>query len=301
MQALSLYKDQFKMYLQIEKNASPYTIKEYLLDLDEFFLFMQKEQIDQLSDVNDACVRLFLMDLYDRSLSRRTIARKLSALRTFFKFLEREHVVTDNPFMGSRLPKQDKKLPNFLYQEELAQLFEVSDDSEPLGQRDQALLELLYATGMRVSECHGLTLKDVDLSLHTVKVLGKGNKERYIPFGSYAHTALKRYINDGRERLRKNNEVDVVFLNAKGKPLTTRGMRLILNKLTEKAALTVHVHPHMLRHTFATHLLNAGADLRSVQELLGHADLSSTQLYTHVTKDRLKDVYNHSHPRAKKQ
>lgn len=300
MQAFSMYKDQFKMYLQIEKNASEYTIKEYLHDIDQFFLFMQKEQINEINEVDDACVRLFLMDLYEQSLSRRTVSRKLSALRTFFKFMERERCVSDNPFMGTRLPKQDKKLPDFLYQEELIKLFDVSDLNDPLGQRDQALLEVLYATGMRVAECQGLRLKDVDLSLNIVKVLGKGQKERYIPIGSYAEVALMRYINDGRQTLQQNNETEVLFLNARGKPLTTRGMRLILNKLTEKAALTVHVHPHMLRHTFATHLLNEGADLRSVQELLGHAHLSSTQLYTHVTKDRLKDVYDHSHPRAKK-
>nr|WP_156321319.1 site-specific integrase [Halolactibacillus sp. JCM 19043] len=155
MQAFSMYKNQFKMYLQIEKNASYYTIKEYLHDIDQFFLFMQKEQINEMNEVDDACVRLFLMDLYEQSLSRRSVSRKLSTLRTFFKFMEREHYVSDNPFMGTRLPKQDKKLPEFLYQEELSKLFEVSDLTDPLGQRDQALLELLYATGMRVSECQG--------------------------------------------------------------------------------------------------------------------------------------------------
>ncbi|GEN55768.1 tyrosine recombinase XerC [Halolactibacillus alkaliphilus] len=300
MQAFTSLKNQFKMYLQVEKNASTYTIKEYILDVEQFFVFLTKEGIQSVKEVDDACVRLFLMHLYDQSLSRRSVARKLSTLRTFFKFLEREQYVLDNPFRGTRLPKQSKKLPNFLYREELEQLFEVSDLSQPLGQRDQALLELLYATGMRVSECQMLTLSDIDFSLHTVKVLGKGRKERYIPVGTYAEAALTRYIKNGRGQLIKDNKTDAVFLNAKGNPLTVRGMRLVLNKLADQAALTAHVHPHALRHTFATHLLNEGADIRSVQELLGHAHLSSTQLYTHVTKDRLKDVYMNSHPRAKR-
>lgn len=302
LRSFSSEKQSFKLYLQVEKNASIHTLTHYLKDLDQFFIFLETEGIDQLSLVDEAVVRLFLMQLYDEKLNRRTVARKLSTLRMFYRFLERENKVTENPFLLTHLPKQDKKLPHFLYQEELTKLFLVSDLETPTGQRDQALLELLYATGMRVSECQQLELIDFDFYLHTVKVLGKGRKERYIPFGSFAEQALKRYIDKGRlELLAKAKEShQAVFLNARGNPLTTRGMRLILNKLVEKAAVSIHIHPHVLRHTFATHLLNEGADLRSVQELLGHEHLSSTQIYTHVTKDRLRDVYMNSHPRAKR-
>nr|WP_067838902.1 tyrosine recombinase XerC [Amphibacillus sediminis] len=289
------------MYLQIEKNVSTYTLTYYNQDIEAFFLFMSKEKIESLTDVDDRLVRLFLTDLYAKKLGRRSVSRKISSLRTFFKFLEREGIVGTNPFLSVSLPKVERSLPHFLYQEELKQLFEVSQLDDPLGQRNQALLELMYGTGIRVSECQSLTVDAIDFSLQTVLVLGKGRKERYVPFGSFAAIALEKYINDGRAHLVKQhaNDSNMLFLNAKGNPITTRGIRFILNKLVKDAALTIHVHPHALRHTFATHMLNEGADLRAVQELLGHEHLSTTQIYTHVTKDRLKEVYMKSHPRAK--
>lgn len=292
--------ESFIEYLQIEKNASPYTIKYYLNDLETLFEFLRIEGITDLSDVDHNTVRLFLTVLYDRKLSRRSVSRKISSLRSFFRFLEREKIVTTNPFIQVTLPKANTKVPGFLYMEELEKLFEVSDLTDPLGQRDQAMLETLYATGMRVSECQGLLLESIDFSIGTMFVKGKGRKERYLPFGQFAESSLKTYINEGREKLlaKANTSSNVVFLNARGNPLTARGMRLILNKMVKQAALTVHVNPHKLRHTFATHMLNEGADLRTVQELLGHENLSSTQIYTHVTKDRLRSVYMNSHPRA---
>ncbi|WP_407058287.1 tyrosine-type recombinase/integrase [Tigheibacillus jepli] len=199
------------------------------------------------------------------------------------------------------MPKMDKPVPGFVYKEELEQLFAANDTSKPLGQRDQALLELLYATGIRVSECQQLKLGDIDFSIGTIFVTGKGRKQRYVPFGSFAQRALENYIDNGRKALLAKSKAvsDVIFLNARGLPLSTRGMRKILDKMVERAALTIHIHPHKLRHTFATHMLNEGADIRTVQEMLGHENLSSTQIYTHVTKDYLRKVYMNSHPRAK--
>ncbi|MFC3040319.1 tyrosine recombinase XerC [Virgibacillus xinjiangensis] len=291
---------QFVEYLQIEKNASPYTVKYYQNDLEKFFLFLSAEGIDGLEHVDYRVVRLFLTGLYHQRLSRRSVSRTISSLRSFYRFLQREEKITTNPFMHVSLPKQDQPIPGFLYAEELEKLFEVSDLTDPLGQRNQAILEVLYATGIRVSECKNLSLSHIDFTIGTLFVKGKGRKERYVPFGSFASTVLDTYIRDGREQLMKKRGVatDTVFLNARGNPLTERGIRLILNKMVERAALTVHLHPHKLRHTFATHMLNEGADLRTVQELLGHENLSSTQIYTHVTKNHLRDVYLNSHPRA---
>jgi integrase/recombinase XerC len=290
----------FMEYLQIEKNASPYTIKFYQDDLDSFFMFLQREGISDLEDVNYASIRIYLNALYEQKLARRSVSRKLSSLRTFFRFLEREKFVKANPFLNVSLPKTEKKLPSFLYEEEINKLFDISDLQTPLGQRDQALLEILYATGIRVSECVSLTLESIDFSIGTILVMGKRRKERYVPFGEYASIALQQYIHNGRKVLleKSSANTNALFLNAQGGPLTTRGVRYILDEMVKRAALTVHVHPHKLRHTFATHMLNAGCDLRSVQELLGHENLSSTQIYTHVTKDHLRNIYNKSHPRA---
>ncbi|HLS61427.1 MAG TPA: tyrosine recombinase XerC [Virgibacillus sp.] len=291
----------FIEYLQIEKNASPYTIQFYKKDLENFSEFLIQEDIHDAKEIDQSVVRLYLTELYNKNLSRRTVSRIISCLRGFYKFLERENMVASNPFMLITLPKVSKPLPGFLYEEELVKLFEINDLSDPLGQRDQAIIETLYATGVRVSECQGLLIDDIDFTVGSMFIRGKGGKERYVLFGQFAADALHTYLNDGRKGLLKKGDpnTDTVFLNARGTPLTTRGIRLILNKMVEKAALTIHVHPHKLRHTFATHMLNEGADLRTVQELLGHDNLSSTQIYTHVTKDRLRNVYMNSHPRAR--
>lgn len=293
--------EQFSLYLKIEKDVSPYTLKYYNQDIDDFKVFLNREQIFGFADIDDRVVRFFLTYLYQRKLSRKSVARKISSLRTFYKYLEREKVMTSNPFLTVSLPKTEQTLPHFLYEEEIKELFSISDLTTPLGQRNQALLEIMYATGIRVSELVNLTIDAIDFSLETILVMGKGRKERYIPFGSYAKDAISLYISEGRQVLLKKNSAgtDYLFLNSNGKQLTTRGVSYILNKIVDEAATTIHIHPHALRHTFATHMLNAGADLRSVQELLGHDHLSSTQVYTHVSKDRLKDVYMKAHPRAK--
>jgi integrase/recombinase XerC len=294
------YLEKFTEYLQIERNYSHYTIVYYSQDLEEFVAFMKRQLIDSYAIVTYTEARLYLTELYNRKLGRKTVSRKISSLRSFFKYLMREQVVKDNPFAIVSLPKKEQKIPQFLYEKELKQLFHNCDKKTPLGLRNQAILELLYATGIRVSECCKLQLEDIDFSIGTILVQGKGKKQRYVPFGSFAQEALEAYINSSRNELlnKSDKENCTLFLNFRGGPLTERGVRLILNELIKEASMTIHISPHVLRHTFATHMLNEGADLRSVQEMLGHSHLSSTQIYTHVTKDRLKSVYMAHHPRA---
>ena len=290
----------FVEYMRIEKNYSANTLKHYQLDLAEFNQFVQQEAIVDLKSVTYSDARLFLTELTKRKLSRKSLSRKISCLRSFYKFLVREKIVEENPFVLLSLPKKEQRLPRFLYENEMDSIFAAIDTNEQLGKRDLALLELLYSTGIRVSECTAIKLDELNFSLGVVLVHGKGKKDRYVPFGEYAKTALEQYINETRVELMSKFKQShpILFINGRGKPLTDRGIRYILDKIIHKASATASLHPHMLRHTFATHLLNNGADLRSVQELLGHAQISSTQIYTHVTKDKLKSVYQNAHPRA---
>ncbi|WP_226643917.1 tyrosine recombinase XerC [Mesobacillus subterraneus] len=289
----------FIEYLQIEKNYSQYTIEHYQHDIREFFLFMSEQGLNSLDEVEYADTRIYLTKLFDHQLSRKSVARRISCMRSFYKFLLREKMVGDNPFSLVSIPKLEKRLPDFFYEEELSQLFKACETESPIGKRNKALLELLYATGIRVGECCKITLKDIDLSLSTVLIHGKRKKDRYVPFGSFAQDAIEDYIKNGRTDLLKTKEDHGhLFLNFRGGPLTDRGIREILNKLIEKSALTGKIHPHKLRHTFATHMMSNGADMRTVQELMGHAFLSSTQVYTHVTKEHLRNIYMSHHPRA---
>ncbi|MFN7250850.1 MAG: tyrosine recombinase XerC [Anaerobacillus sp.] len=288
----------FIRFLQVEKNFSNHTVYNYKKDIEHFSSFMKQHSIFSYAAVSYVFVRLYLTELYALNLKRKTVARKISSLRSFFKFLLVEEGVKENPFALATIPKQESRLPTFLYEDELSGLFTVSELTTPLGQRNQALLELLYGTGIRVSECCNIQIQDIDFQIGTVKVLGKGRKERYIPLGSYAVEAIHTYINDGRKKLLKSEKGSTLFLNYRGEKLSRSGVRKILEDLVNKAAISVHISPHVLRHTFATHMLNEGADMRSVQELLGHSHLSSTQMYTHVTKEHLKNVYTSFHPRA---
>ncbi|MBM4763943.1 tyrosine recombinase XerC [Bacillus sp. B15-48] len=289
----------FIEYLQIEKNCSQYTIKHYQHDITDFFMFMDEQAILDVKAVQYSDVRIYLTKLFEQRLSRRTVARRISCLRSFYKFLHREKLVEENPFSLVSIPKAEKRLPGFFYEEEMELLFESCETNTPLGKRNKALLELLYATGIRVSECCKLRLKDVDFYLSTILVQGKGNKERYVPFGSFAHDELENYIHTSRNDLLNGREDHgFLFVNFRGGALTDRGVREILNKLFEKSAISGKIHPHKLRHSFATHMLNHGADMRTVQELLGHAFLSSTQVYTHVTNEHLRQTYMSTHPRA---
>lgn len=289
----------FITYLQIEKNYSPYTIEFYTQDINQFFHFMKDQVIDKLEDVSQSDVRIYLTELFSQQLARKTIARKISSLRSFYRFLLREKVVENNPFSAVSIPKLEKRLPDFFYEEELQQLFLSCDTNTPLGLRNKALLELLYATGIRVGECTKIQLSDIDFSVSTVLVRGKGQKERYVPFGSFAHQALEAYIKTGRNKLMKNTSThSYLFVNYRGGILTDNGVRDILNKMMDTSSSQGKIHPHKLRHSFATHLLANGADMRTVQELLGHAFLTSTQIYTHVTNEYLKKTYMSYHPRA---
>lgn len=289
---------QFITYIQLEKNYSALTSEAYQQDLQEFFSFLKQEQVTTLEEVEYVHARLFVTQLYNEEKARATISRKISSIRSFFRFLNREFQLNDASFQSLYHPKKESRLPRFFYEEELKMLFEANEGETPKEKRELAILELLYATGIRVSELTSIQLKDVDFSLSILRVMGKGRKERYVPFGQFAHEALQLYVTDARPILMKKQQHNSLFVNMRGEPLTARGVRYILNEMVKKTELTTTIYPHMIRHTFATHLLNQGADLRTVQELLGHASLSSTQVYTHVTKEHLRNTYMNAHPRA---
>jgi len=283
--------DKFIRYLEIEKNYSGHTILNYKLDLESFKSFLgspepEPDKIDYLT------LRKYLAVLKEKNLANRTVNRRLSALRSFFKFLTREGLVKTNPILSLSSPKLEKHLPMFLTEEEVAKLIDSVLPKDERGFRDRAILETFYSTGIRIAELAGLSKDDIDFIGGIVKVMGKGKKERIVPIGDKAMSALRDYFT------KRKKESEAVFLNKNGKRITTRGVRNIVDKYIHLAGMKHGVSPHTLRHSFATHLLNRGADLRSVQELLGHANLSTTQIYTHLTTDRLKNVYDKTHPRA---
>jgi tyrosine recombinase XerC len=281
--------EKFFTYLEIERNYSGHTILNYRIDLEEFFKFLGPTSIEAVGYPD---LRRFLAQLKGRNLKPRTVSRKLSSLRSFFKFLQREKVIRSNPAKLLVTPKLDKPLPHFMSEEETVQLIESPKSGKLNSPRDRAIFEILYSTGIRVSELVGLNVEDVDFIGNIIKVMGKGKKERLVPIGDQALDALKKYM-DARKADNK-----FVFLNKNGTRLSDRSVRNIINKYILEQAMSQHVTPHMFRHSFATHLLNHGADLRSVQELLGHVNLSTTQIYTHLTTEKLKKVYDQSHPRA---
>ncbi len=294
----------FLSYLRVEKTASPLTLISYRTDLDQYLDFMAGfNHIDRgllpIASINNLSARQYVAEMYQRELSRATIARKMAALRSFVKYLCRENLLDGNPIVNVTTPRQDKKLPRFLYPMEIRILIEAPDTRTPSGLRDKAILETLYAAGVRVSELVGIDLDDLDLKEGWILILGKGCKQRLAPLGTKSKRAILHYLDRGRPvLLAKNSQINpALFLNRSGSRLTTRSIRNIINKYVEKLALNQKVSPHTLRHSFATHLLNNGADLRSVQELLGHVKLSTTQIYTHLTKDRIKTIHEENHPR----
>ncbi len=294
--------NKFLNYLNVEKNYSPMTLKSYTGDLHLFLEFLlERKQQGNWSQLDALAIRAYLAKLNRQRAARKTIARRISALRSFYKYLIRENVVKTNPFAKVRTPKLEKKLPVFLEEFEVEELLALPDLSTALGLRDRAILELLYATGCRVSELVNLTKQRLDLSNQYVLLLGKGNKERLVPIGHPAIRALDNYFRDSREPLMAKYHAashDYIFVNSRGTVLTDRSVRRILDKYITLMSLQKHISPHSIRHTFATHLLEHGADLRAVQELLGHASLSTTQIYTHITTDRIAKVYEQHHPRA---
>jgi len=286
---MTKYLDKFFTYLEIEKNYSGHTLLNYRVDLDEFFKFLGTTPVE---NVEYPDLRRFLAQLKGRNLKPRSVSRKLSSLRSFFKFLQREKAIKSNPAQLLVTPKLDKPLPHFMSEEETVQLIESPKSGKANSPRDRAIFEILYSTGIRVSELVGLNVEDVDFIGNIIKVMGKGKKERMVPIGDQALNALKDYMDAGKA------DHPFVFANKNGTRLSDRSVRNIINKYILEQAMTQHVTPHMFRHSFATHLLNHGADLRSVQELLGHVNLSTTQIYTHLTTEKIKKVYDQSHPRA---
>ena len=285
--------------LSINKNYSENTIEAYKRDLNEYFSYLKNNNKNYLSIDYDS-IRKYLSYLNDKKDTNTTISRKISSLRGFYSYLRLNEKIKNNPFKLINLPKKEQKLPRFFYYNELEELFAACDTSTSLGQRNLAILEVLYATGTRVSDLINIKLEDINFSEKQIKVLGKGNKERIVFLGEYAVDALEDYLNDGYLFLNKYN-LDYVFLNHLGNKITRRGIEDILTKLIKKTSIDKKISPHMIRHSFATHLLNEGCDLESVQEMLGHESISATAIYTHVTDDRIKEIYFKAHPRAREE
>ena len=286
-------------YLKYQKNYSEYTINNYKHDIIEYLEYLSSENLE-FKSIEYSDIRFYLMYLKDTKKDDNTsINRKLSSLRGFYKYMANEGIVRSNVFSLVNGPKRSKKLPRYFEYNELEELFKVPDTRTPLGQRDSLILEMLYATGVRVGELVNIKVGDIDLGRRNIIILGKGNKERFVTYGEYCEDILKTYLNNGRFYLNSKSS-DYLFLNNNGGRLTDRGVRFILDKLIKKTSINKNISPHMIRHSFATHLLNEGCDLLTVQKLLGHESIKATQIYTHVTTDRLKEVYFNSFPRAKK-
>lgn len=298
------YIEEFLTHLRVEKTASNLTLLSYRTDLGQFFDFLSREYQEPPEALatellNHKTVRNYLADMQGRGLSRSTMARKLASLRSFVKYLCREDILPGNPIANVSTPKQERKLPRFLYPTEIDLLLNAPDPTQMMGRRDKAILETLYAAGVRVSELVSINMADIDWDEESILIRGKGNKERLAPMGRQSKAALLDYVQHSRNLLLQAGQTttDALFLNKFGSRLSARSVRNIINKYVDTVAITQKVSPHTLRHSFATHLLNGGADLRTVQELLGHVKLSTTQIYTHLTKENIKKIYDNSHPR----
>lgn len=287
---------EFIEYLKIVKNYSDNTVRNYEIDLDEYKVFLDHKGITDY-DVDYKIVREYVEYLNKLKYKTTTISRRISALRSFYKFLYKKKKIHSNPMPLISNPKKEKILPKFLYINEIEELLGEPDDTVQ-GIRDHAIIEILYSTGIRVSELVNIKIRDIDFSNRTIRILGKGSKERIVIYGHVCAKVLDNYLNNSRKLIKNSNLTDYLILNLNGKKLTDRSVRNIINKYMNKTSIQKHISPHTLRHTFATHLLDNGADLKAVQELLGHADLGTTQIYTHVSNERLREVYLKTHPRA---
>jgi len=286
------YIEKFIRYLEIEKNYSPLTIVNYKLDLEGFNKFIAGTELEKIDYLN---LRKYLAVLKEKNLGNRTVSRRLSALRSFFRFLCREGYIKVNPILMLSSPKLEKHLPSFMTEGEVGRLIDsafAKDQNDLAGLRDRAILEVFYSSGLRISELVGLNLEDIDFISGILKIRGKGKKERMVPIGETALGAIRKYLD------KRKKQTDILFLNHHDRRITARGVRFLLTKYLKAGGIKPGVSAHTFRHSFATHLLNRGADLRTVQELLGHANLSTTQIYTHLTTDKLKSVYDKAHPHA---
>jgi len=290
--------ERFLDYLETIRDASPYTVKNYGNDIGQFLTYCEEEGIDSIDQVDRRLLRQYLAELDDVGYVKASIARRVSELRSFGDFLVREGVLDSNVFRMVNAPRVPKQLPEYLTVPEVEVLLAAPDTSEPLGMRNRAIIEVLYGAGLRVGELAGLNVEDVDLDFGQVRVVGKGRKERIGLLGRPAVQAVRAYLRGGRPALLGRHPSEALWLNHRGGRLTVRGVSYLLDQAAKKAGLQTHVSPHVLRHSFATHLLDGGADLRVVQELLGHASLSTTQVYTHVSRSHAREVYLRAHPRA---
>lgn len=293
--------EQFRAYILVEKNFSQYTAKAYASDVMSFLIWLEETNV---SSVDYNKIREYLRFIHKYNYKKTTIARKISALRTFYKYLYRERVVEANPVSSITAPKREKKLPKFLDKDEIEQILNNVNIENPAGFRNRAILELLWATGMRISELSGLNFGDLNLEHNEIKVFGKGSKERIVLISDRAKSYIQRYVEHARRLVAKDfppppqEENSPVFINNTGYRLNPKTIRNVINSIVDKISLPKKVTPHMFRHSFATYLIENGADLRVVQELLGHASISNTQIYTHISTKHLTDTYNKAHPRA---
>lgn len=290
--------EEYLKFIQIEKGLSENTIGAYRRDLKKYQLYMQEQKIAHIGFIDRQTIQECLGSLIDQGASAKSIARFISTIRSFHQFALREKYAAKDPTVLIETPKYEKKLPDVLDVEEVIQLLETPDLTKNNGYRDRTILELLYATGMRVTELIQIEIDDVNLIMGFVRVFGKGNKERIIPLGDTVIEYLDTYINNVRPQLLKKTVTNVLFLNLHGRPLTRQGIWKLIKQYGLRANINKTLTPHTLRHSFATHLLENGADLRAVQEMLGHSDISTTQLYTHVSKTQIRQMYNQFHPRA---
>jgi integrase/recombinase XerC len=286
-------------YLEAERHSSKYTIRNYTQDLRHFLKFLNTENVATLDMVDRHLLRRYIASLQEQGFEKSSVSRKLSAIRSFYNYLVQLNLLSVNPILVISAPKLDKRLPAFLSSDEVIRLLDMPDTSTPKGQRDKAVLEILYASGLRVSEIASLNLGNMNLETREILVWGKGSKERMTLIGEPAAAAIDRYLREGRRQLLGNSKGDALFVNRYGRRLSQRSIQKAISRYAIAAGIDKRVFPHMMRHSFATHLLDGGADLRVVQELLGHANLSTTQIYTHVTQSRIRTVYLSAHPRAK--
>ncbi len=290
--------DQFITYLLVERNASPYTARNYRREVGEFLRFLKGEGVSSLQEIDRQVLTRYLLWLRAKGYAKASIRRRISELRSFFRYLVGQKIVESNPIEAISAPKVPQRLPRYLKPEEIGAIMQAPDTSQPLGQRNRAILEILYATGMRISELTGLDVGTGKITRGEMMVRGKGGKDRIVLLGRPAREALDLYLKEGRPRLLKGRRTSALFLNRSGERLSVRGVQSMLDRCAKKAGVS-WVTPHLFRHTFATHMLGGGADLRVVQELLGHVSLSSTQVYTHVSQRRAREVYMKSHPLAR--
>ncbi|MDD8048956.1 MAG: tyrosine recombinase XerC [Thomasclavelia sp.] len=294
-----LLRDKYIDYIENEKKYSDKTVDSYLREINSFIDYLNKENINKFSDVKYSLLRGYMAYLASSNLSKNSINHKITSLRSFYKYLIKNDYVNDNPFVLLENIKTPKRNPEFLFADEMIALLDSIDVSDNLGIRNKAMFELMYASGLRCSEIVNLELNDIDFSRQLLLIHGKGSKDRYVPFHDYAKTQLLNYIQNARQELTSQTSSTYVFVNKFGNQLTNRGVEKVLDKICMNYDSTKRIHPHVIRHSFATHLLNNGADIRTVQELLGHENLSTTQIYTHITKEHLKEVYQKAHPRNK--